>query len=184
MSTWNRGADMDRAEFAGQIFGRAVGDPVAMGLRSAALTAKLSGSPEALRDAAEHLAGALQAVGLDRLSRFLDDSEAQANEPSTLAALEKSRLPLVQYDAIWPVYPVENCYHGLPIDQAARRRIVLPGLTRLTKSLCPRRRQRYIHPRHHFNLARARCAGKSCFVEMRIPRQSPGSRHWTRPGHP
>jgi hypothetical protein len=107
MTTWSGGGKMDRAEFAGQFFGRAAADPVAMGLRTAALTARLSGSQDALRDAAEHLAGAMQAIGLDRLPRFLDDAEVRANEPSALAALEKSRQTLVQRDAIRPVYPVE-----------------------------------------------------------------------------
>jgi hypothetical protein len=108
MTTWSDGGNMDRAEFAGQFFGRAVDDPVAMGLRTAALTARLSGRQDALRDAAEHLAGAMRTVGLDRLPRFLDDAEVRANQPSTRAALEKSRQTLVQRDAIRPVYPLET----------------------------------------------------------------------------
>ena len=99
---------MDRAEFTGQFFGRAADDPVAMGLRTAALTARLSGRQDALRDAAEHLADAMQTVGLDRLPRFLDDAEARANDPSTRTALEKSRQTLAQRDAIRPVYPLET----------------------------------------------------------------------------
>jgi hypothetical protein len=66
MVTWSRGRAMDRAEFAGQFFGRAADDPVAMSLRTAALTASLSATPEAQRDAAEHLARAMETVGLDR----------------------------------------------------------------------------------------------------------------------
>jgi hypothetical protein len=108
MTTWSGGGNMDRTEFAGQFFGRAADDPVAMGLRTAALTARLSGNQDALRDAAEHLAGAMQAIGLDRWPRFLDDAEARANDPSTLAALDKSRQTLVPRDAIRPVYPIET----------------------------------------------------------------------------
>jgi hypothetical protein len=108
MTTWSRGGSMDRGEFAGQFFGQAADDPVAMGLRTAALTARLSGSQDALRDAAEHLAGALQTIGMDRLPQFLHDAETRANEPSTLAALDKSRQTLAQRDAIRPVYPVET----------------------------------------------------------------------------
>lgn len=108
MTTWSSGGGLDRTEFAGLFFGRAADDPVATGLRTAALTARLSGRQDALRDAAEHLAGAMQTVGLDRWSRFLDDAEARANEPSTRAALEKSRQTLVQRDAIRSVYPLET----------------------------------------------------------------------------
>jgi hypothetical protein len=82
MVTWSGGADMDRTAFAGQFFGRTADDPVATSLRTTALTARLSGRPDALRDAAEHLASAILAVGLDRLHRFLDDAQARANDPA------------------------------------------------------------------------------------------------------
>lgn len=109
MATWSRGGNMDRAEFAGQFFGRAGDDRVSMALRDAALTARLSGSQAALRDAAESLASAMQTIGLVRLSRFLDDAETRARSPSTLAALEKSSQTLEQRGgAIRPVYPLET----------------------------------------------------------------------------
>ena len=109
MTTWSQGGNMDRAEFAGQFFGRAGDDRVAMGLRDAALTARLSGDPAALRDAAKSLADAMQTVTLERWSRFLTDAEARAREPSTRAALTKSQSPVgLERDAIKPVYPVET----------------------------------------------------------------------------
>lgn len=102
--TWSHGGDMDRAEFAGKFFGRAASDPVTMALRTAALTAKLSGHPDALRDAGEHLASTMQTVGLGRWRWFLEDAQARANEPSTVAALEKSQKRTDPHnDAIRPV---------------------------------------------------------------------------------
>jgi hypothetical protein len=108
LTAWRSGGNMDRAEFASWLFGRAADDPVATGPRTAALTARLSGSPDTVRDAAEHFAGAMQAVGLGRVSRFLDDAETRPNEPSTLTALEQNHQTLAERDAIRPVYPVET----------------------------------------------------------------------------
>ncbi len=104
--TWSRGAGLDRAEFAGQFFGREANDPVAVSLRTAALTARLS---DGLRDAAEYLASAMETVGLDRWHRFLNDAQVRSNEPSTIAALEPSQTHSDSpRDAIRPVYPVET----------------------------------------------------------------------------
>jgi hypothetical protein len=109
--SWSNGGDMDRAEFAEQFLGRTGDDPVATALRTAALTAKLSGHPDALHDAGEHLAKAMLAVGLDLWRWFLEDARERANEPSTVAALEKSQKRAdPRDDAIRPVYPVETAF--------------------------------------------------------------------------
>lgn len=68
MTAWSRGGNLDRAEFAARFFGRNAGDPVAMALHIAAVTAKISGNPDALRDAAEHLSSAMWTIGLHHLS--------------------------------------------------------------------------------------------------------------------
>ncbi len=65
MTAWSGDRTTNRAQFAARFFGRDAVDPVVTSLLSAAVTAKITGSPEALRDAATHLADAMQSVGLD-----------------------------------------------------------------------------------------------------------------------
>jgi putative AbiEii toxin of type IV toxin-antitoxin system len=69
----------------------------------------LATSHAELRQAAEKVASAIQAVGLDRWPRFLADAQDRARKPSTVAALERSKQPPdPSRDAIRPVYPVET----------------------------------------------------------------------------
>ena len=135
--TWSRGAGLDRAQFAGQFFGRDANDPVATSLRTAALTAGLSGQPEALRDAAEHLASAMETVGPDRWYRFLDDSQSRADDPATVAALEKSQTRSDSpRDAIRPVYPLETAI-GIAVSGIAGG--AAAAGTALLRQLLPKR---------------------------------------------
>jgi hypothetical protein len=69
----------------------------------------LATSHAELREAAEKVASAMQAVGLDRWPRFLADAQERARDPATVAAIEKSGQPADPgRDAIRPVYPLET----------------------------------------------------------------------------
>ncbi len=139
MITRSRGGSMDQAEFAGQFFGRNAGDPVVTALHTAALTAGMSAAPEALRDAAEHLASAMETIGLDRWHQFLDDAQVRSNARSTIATLKKSNTPAdPRSDAIRPVYPLETAIGvaaaGIACGAAAAGR---PAGTALLRQLLP-----------------------------------------------
>ncbi len=100
---------MDLASFAERFFGRAADDPVATRLHNAAMAANLAQSHAELREAADDLAAAQQAVGLDRWQAFLTDAAQRASDPATTAAIEKSEQPPdPRKDAITPVYPLET----------------------------------------------------------------------------
>ena len=90
MTAWSSDGTSTRAQFAARFFGREAGDPVVTGLLSAAVTAKISGSPHALRDGAEHLAGAMQTIGLDRWPGFLADAEVRAQAAADADAAAKA----------------------------------------------------------------------------------------------
>lgn len=90
MTAWARSSQPNSASFAARFFGRDTDDRIAEKLRSAARGADLAKSHADLRDAAVDLASAIQAIGLDRWPRFLDDAERHAGDPATLAAIEKS----------------------------------------------------------------------------------------------
>jgi hypothetical protein len=109
MTAWNRGTKLGDGEFADRFFRRTKDDPIAEKLHSAALDVGLATSHAELRQAAEKVASAIQAVGLDRWPRFLADAQDRARKPSTVAALERSKQPPdPSRDAIRPVYPVET----------------------------------------------------------------------------
>jgi hypothetical protein len=107
MTAWSGGTQLSKADFADRFFGRTADDPVAENLLDAALDVRLATSHAELRDAAEKVANAMQAIGLDRWPRFLADAQDRARDPETIAAVEKSRqLRDPGRDAIRPVYPV------------------------------------------------------------------------------
>ena len=82
--------------------------PVAEMLHGATLDVGLATTHADLREAAEKVANAMQAIGLDRWPRFLADAQERAHDPATVAAIEKSgQPPDLGKDAIRPVYPVE-----------------------------------------------------------------------------
>jgi hypothetical protein len=109
MTAWNRGTKLGDGEFANWFFGRTKDDPIVEKLRSAALDGGLATSRADLRQAAEKVAGAIQAVGLGRWPRFLVDAQDRARDPTTVAAIARSKQPPdPSRDAIRPVYPVET----------------------------------------------------------------------------
>jgi hypothetical protein len=109
MKVWIGGARLDQAQFAALFFGRAAGDPIVADLRRAAQGADMAKSHVELRQAASHLAAAMQTVGLNRWTRFTADAQERARDPATVAAVARSReSPAVRNDAIRPVYPVET----------------------------------------------------------------------------
>ncbi len=126
MKVWGRGARMGMASFAEHFFGRAADDPVAARLHNAAMTANLAQSHAELREAANDLAAAQQAVGLDRWSAFMADAAQRASDPATTAAIERSEQPPdPRKDAITPVYPLETV---LGIGAAGLAKGVAAGL--------------------------------------------------------
>jgi hypothetical protein len=75
----------------------------------AALDVRFATSQAELREAAEKIASAMQAIGLDRWPRFLADAQDRARDPATVAAATRSRQPRDPTpDAIRPVYPLET----------------------------------------------------------------------------
>ena len=87
MRSWGRGAALGQAEFAERFLGRAADDPVMKELRAAAMGAALAKSHAALAEATNHLANAMQGIGLDRWQRFLADAQERARDPATVAAV-------------------------------------------------------------------------------------------------
>ena len=109
MAAWIKAAHLDQRTFAGRLFGRAADDPVARTLHEAALAAAAATSQGGIRDAAGKLAGAIQAVGLDRWPGFVADAAERARDPATQAAIARGRQPPdPAHDGIRPVYPVET----------------------------------------------------------------------------
>lgn len=94
MRSWVRGAALGEAEFAERFLGRAANDPVTKELRAAAMGAAVAKSHAALAEAANHLANAMQGIGIDRWQRFLADAQERTNDPSTVAAVKKSQRSL------------------------------------------------------------------------------------------
>ncbi len=78
MRAWVRGLHLDRASFAKRFFNSTETDPVAEQLRSAALMAAFARTNADLRDGTEHLAAAMQRVGLDRWPRIFADARERA----------------------------------------------------------------------------------------------------------
>lgn len=102
---------LDQAAFADKFLGRSADDPVVVELRAAASGAAFAKSHADLGEAARHLANAEQAVGLDQWQRFLVDAKERANDPATVAAVDKSRKRTdiaSKDDSITPVYPIET----------------------------------------------------------------------------
>lgn len=109
MTAWVLANRLDQASFAEHFLGRSADDPVAANLRSAAQGADMATTHAELRDAAGHLADAMQAVGLDRWAAFLTDAHDRARDPATTAAVgQSSSPPNLGKDAIRPVYPLET----------------------------------------------------------------------------
>ena len=90
MTGWSRGLKLGDAEIAERFFGRAANDPIVKLLRGAAVDASLATDHAGLREASEKVAEAAQAIGLDRLPRFLADAQDRARDPATVAAVEES----------------------------------------------------------------------------------------------
>ena len=105
MTAWSGDRTSNRAQFAARFFGREAGDPVVTALLAVAVTAKISESPDALRDAAGHLADAMQSVGLDHWPGFLADAEAraQAAADADAKAAEQVRTGFQEGVSIRPV---------------------------------------------------------------------------------
>jgi hypothetical protein len=109
MPAWIGGDRLDQARFAGLFFGRAPDDPVVTELRGAVTGAETARSHADLRDAAGHLAQAMQTIGLDRWPRFLADAQERARDAAPIAAVATSPSPPdYAKDAIRPVYPLET----------------------------------------------------------------------------
>jgi hypothetical protein len=109
MTAWAGGTGLSASAFAERFFGRTADDPVARTLHGAALDVGLATSHAELREAAEKVASAMQAIGLDRWPRFLADAQDRARDPATVAAVTRSRQPRDPgRDAIRPVYPLET----------------------------------------------------------------------------
>jgi hypothetical protein len=106
MQAWARGTKLDNAGF-GQVFlGRDASDPAVEHLRQATVKAAYATNSADLREGAEHLAAAMQAIGLDRWPRFLAEAQQRAADPATFAAVERSNVePDYRKDGIAPVYP-------------------------------------------------------------------------------
>jgi hypothetical protein len=104
-----RGIRLDQASFADRFFGRSADDPVVQKLHSAALEVGLATNQAEMGKAAEELADAIKAIGLDGWPRFVADAQIRARDPATIAAVEESRqLPDPSKEAIRPVYLVET----------------------------------------------------------------------------
>jgi hypothetical protein len=88
MMRWIHCAEMEAERFAALFFGRAAGDPKVTLLHGAALDVSSAGDHRKLSEAAEKLATALQAIGLDCWPRFLAELSDRAVAPETTAALE------------------------------------------------------------------------------------------------
>lgn len=78
MRGWVRGLLLDRADFARRFFDRAANDPVVDHLWQATKFAALARGAADIRAGTEHLADAMQGVGLDRWRRFLADAQQKA----------------------------------------------------------------------------------------------------------
>ncbi len=114
MTAWLCATALDQTTFASRLFGRAADDPIVRDLHRAALGAATATSQNDLWDAAEKVAKAMQAVGIDRWPRFVADAAERARDPATQAAIEKSRRPPdPARDAIRPVYPLETLLLGM-----------------------------------------------------------------------
>jgi hypothetical protein len=144
MTAWSRGTKLSTVEFAERFFGRAADDPIVETLHSAALDVGIAQSLGELHEAADKLAAAMQAIGVDRWPRFLADAQERASDPVTVAAVAKSQQPLdPKRDAIRPVYPVETALGigaaGLAGGAAAAARAVGGAMLRqvLPGGCCP-----------------------------------------------
>jgi putative RNase toxin 50 of polymorphic toxin system len=109
MTALSSGARLSNAEFADRFFGRTADDPIVEKLHDAAVDVGSATSHAKLREAAEKVANAMQAIGLDRWPRFLADAQDRARAPATIAAIAKSVQPQESREiGIRPVYPVET----------------------------------------------------------------------------
>ena len=89
MSVWSRGSDLPANEFAERFLGRTADDPVAQNLRSAAVAVAQATDHATLGEAASNVAGAMQAVGIDRWPRFLAEAHDRTLDAATLAAIAR-----------------------------------------------------------------------------------------------
>ncbi len=86
--------------------------------KSSAATAT---SQDDLRNVAEKIAKAMQAVGIEQWPRLAANAAERARDPATQAAIKKSRQPPdPARDAIRPVYPIETLLLGMGARGAAR----------------------------------------------------------------
>lgn len=110
MTAWTRGAKLDPTIFAERFFGRGADNPIAVKLRAAAQGAAGAPGHAELRHASDRLGEVMQLIGPDRWPRFLVDAQDNANDPATIAAIEKSERPTdPNHDRALPVIfgPVE-----------------------------------------------------------------------------
>jgi hypothetical protein len=109
MTAWSSGARLSNVEFADRFFGRTADDPIVEKLHDEAVDVGSATSHAKLRDAAEKIANAMQAIGLDRWPRFLADARDRARAPAAVTAIAKSVQPQESREiGIRPVYPVET----------------------------------------------------------------------------
>ncbi len=99
MASWIYGSKMDDVSFAHHFFGRHVDAPVVGFLRSAVSETVGATTRPQLAAASEHLADAIQAIGVDSWPRFVADAVKRAHDKVTLAAIQKSRQPVIQVSA-------------------------------------------------------------------------------------
>ena len=95
MTAWVRGNRLDQASFADRFFGRAADDPVVQKLRDATLGAASATSHMGMREAAEKLADAMKATGLDRWPRFVADAQARADDATAIRHDDVAPVPFM-----------------------------------------------------------------------------------------
>jgi hypothetical protein len=105
MRAWAWGLRLDQGRFAAEYFGAPAGSPTAGHLRHAAWFALTARGPADIREAADHVAAAMQLIGLDRWRRFLT--------PAGVA--------LAVLDVLWPTTVADGTLtgNGMPIGGGA-----------------------------------------------------------------
>ena len=95
MTAWVRGSRLDQGAFADRFFGRSADDLVVQNLRDAALGVASATSHAEMREAAEKLADAMKATGLDRWPRFVTDAQARADDAAAIRHGDVAPVPFV-----------------------------------------------------------------------------------------
>jgi hydroxypyruvate isomerase len=90
---------MDEVSFAHHFFDRAADDQAVGSLRAAAMETVEAETRSQLAAASKHLADAMKAVGLDRWKGFVSGAQTSAHDKATLAAIQKSRQPVLRVSA-------------------------------------------------------------------------------------